>query len=138
MIGTSLLWVAASGNQEEDLEIDDTLGALEKIRRYINSDLILHRYPCLVLPHSLLLSHAQAHAPPHTRRLYLVRELSEYAKEVGYEDTVSQLLPYLKEIQRVRTHSSSGHPLSVSFALCLPSLPPSSLFRFSPERLLAA
>lgn len=65
----------ASGNQEEDLEIDDTLGALEKIRRYINSDLILHR-------------------------LYLVRELSEYAKEVGYEDTVSQLLPYLKEIQR--------------------------------------
>ena len=52
-----------------------------------------------------------------------MRELSEYAKEVGYEDTVSQLLPYLKEIQRVRTpslpHSPSGHLLSVSLPLSL-------------------
>jgi hypothetical protein len=94
--------------------------------------------PATVLPLPLSLSHA--HAPPHTHththRLYLVRELSEYAKEVGYEDTVSQLLPYLKEIQRVRTpsltHSPTIWPSSLRLSL--------SLFRFrsSPERLLAA
>jgi len=64
----------SAGNHEEDLEIDDSLGALDKIKKYIHSDLILHR-------------------------LYLVRELSEYAKELGYEEAVSQLLPYFKEIQ---------------------------------------
>jgi serine/threonine-protein phosphatase 4 regulatory subunit 1 len=60
---------------EEGLEIDDSLSALEKINKYMHSDLILHR-------------------------LYLVRELAEYAKELGFAEATEKLLPILREIQR--------------------------------------
>ncbi|KAL6051210.1 Serine/threonine-protein phosphatase 4 regulatory subunit 1 [Balamuthia mandrillaris] len=63
----------ASG--EEELEIDDTLPVLEKIKHYIQSEQILHR-------------------------LYLVRELAEYSRLLGYADTREHLLPLLSEIQR--------------------------------------
>eukprot|EP01114_Cavostelium_apophysatum_P015463 TRINITY_DN4208_c0_g1_i4.p1 TRINITY_DN4208_c0_g1~~TRINITY_DN4208_c0_g1_i4.p1 ORF type:complete len:735 (+),score=145.02 TRINITY_DN4208_c0_g1_i4:69-2273(+) len=64
-----------SGMDEDDamesLAIDDSLTMLEKIKKYINSDIMLHR-------------------------LYLVRSLADAARQIGYSDSKEHLIPIME------------------------------------------
>jgi len=59
--------------EENEWDIDDSLPPIEKLRKYIESPLIMHR-------------------------LYLVKELGETARAVGYDDTIKELLPLLHRL----------------------------------------
>lgn len=62
-----------SVEEEDELEIDDSLSPIERIKKYTNSDLILHR-------------------------LHLVRELCELGVQIGYEDTKVHIIPTLQNL----------------------------------------
>jgi len=62
-------------SKKDELDVDDDLPVEEKIQKYLNSDMILHR-------------------------LYLVREIVEYAEDIGYDRTCSSILPFLDQIKK--------------------------------------
>lgn len=79
---------------DDELEIDDSLSVQDKIVKYLQSDLILHRH-IYSLFHALSFLIVDSFYP----RLYLVRELAEYGSQLGYTGTVSHLLPLLADIK---------------------------------------
>jgi serine/threonine-protein phosphatase 4 regulatory subunit 1 len=67
----------ADGDDDDDQDefvIDDSLDTLDRIKLYIKSDLVLHR-------------------------LYLVRDLAESAREIGFEATNEHLLPIFEDLK---------------------------------------
>jgi serine/threonine-protein phosphatase 4 regulatory subunit 1 len=61
------------GEINEDLEIDDDLTVAERIKKYIKSDLVLHR-------------------------LYIVRELSEAANSLGFSDARAHVIAAMEDV----------------------------------------
>eukprot|EP01095_Lingulamoeba_sp_RSL-Kostka_P007241 TRINITY_DN2290_c0_g3_i1.p1 TRINITY_DN2290_c0_g3~~TRINITY_DN2290_c0_g3_i1.p1 ORF type:complete len:633 (-),score=172.21 TRINITY_DN2290_c0_g3_i1:207-2105(-) len=71
-------------DSDDEFEIDDDLGPLEKLEKYVHSDIILHR-------------------------LHLSKELCDLANVIGYEKTVEKLFPVAKilsnDVENVVRHS---------------------------------
>lgn len=61
------------GQEKDVLAIDDNLSPIERINKYVNSEVILHK-------------------------LHLVRELTDLAQQMGYEDTKKTLRPILSKL----------------------------------------
>eukprot|EP01112_Ceratiomyxa_fruticulosa_P007078 TRINITY_DN1827_c0_g1_i1.p1 TRINITY_DN1827_c0_g1~~TRINITY_DN1827_c0_g1_i1.p1 ORF type:complete len:649 (-),score=104.29 TRINITY_DN1827_c0_g1_i1:162-2108(-) len=57
----------------EEFEIDEDLSVLERVRKYAKSDQVL-------------------------QRLYIMREMNEAAREVGFDDTRAHIIPVLEEV----------------------------------------
>ena len=58
---------------DDDLAFDDSLNPLERIRKYMKSEVTLHR-------------------------LHLVRDLCDISKAVGYEKSFDDVMPALQEL----------------------------------------
>ena len=103
------------------LDEPDTLDDVQRVQSWLRSDLLLHRYinPAFPLPSLAVMSSFSSRIAPvtlHVIRLYLVRDLTDHARRIGFAETDNLLLPVLQSLA-----TDDEHVIRQALAEQLPS-----------------